>query len=136
MSMISTDTAWTTAVAPQPSERAIEHNMIVSWTRHRHSTDDVTYTYQFPLTQATPVDTQYEFLLNMKGMLYIHLDIHGDEYSVVWRMSETGQIAFVRNQGSFDAAVLDHKNANKKIIQLFVVKNDNINSLPSLEFSR
>lgn len=117
MSTISTDASPTTT---EPSE----DNMIVSYTRHRRSANDATYTYQFPLARVTPADTKEIFLMRLKYMLADCLDTLGIGYSVVWRMSETGQIAFVRCQSSFEAAVLDHKNANKKVIQLFVVKND------------
>lgn len=55
--------------------------------------------------------------------------------SIVWRMNESGQIAFVRSPASLFAAIIDHKNAGKKTVQLFIVKNDSElmkNSLESL----
>ncbi|KAG9687182.1 hypothetical protein KCU95_g5595, partial [Aureobasidium melanogenum] len=131
MSTISKDTASTTTSAL--TEKPSEDEMIVSYTRHRRSAADVTYTYQFPLAQVTPADTKEIFLMRLRYLLSDSLDTFGSTHSVVWRMSETNQIAFVRSQSSFEAAVLDHKNANKKIIQLFVVKNDNITDLPKLD---
>ncbi|KAG9512609.1 hypothetical protein KCV07_g9328, partial [Aureobasidium melanogenum] len=135
--------------APLITVRPREEEMIVSYTRHRRSTNDVTYTSQFPLVarikSVTPgnvvggiqlVPAEQRFLEGLKYMLRDVLEIDGDDYSVVWRMSETGQIAFVNFMHSFDVAVLDHKNANKKIIQLFVVSNDNIHDLPSLDFPK
>ncbi|KAH0267835.1 hypothetical protein KCU91_g9807, partial [Aureobasidium melanogenum] len=137
MSINSTDTAWVTTDVPQAVKMISKDDMIVSYTRHRRSADDVTYTYQFPLTQVVPRETRKEFLVRVEAFLLLKLEVPlEDDYSVVWRMSETGQIAFMRDQGSFDAAVLDHKHANKQIIQLFVVRNDNIHDLPSLEFSK
>ncbi|KAG9694527.1 hypothetical protein KCU95_g2792, partial [Aureobasidium melanogenum] len=134
MSTISTDPGWITANEPQAIERANEDNMIVSYTRHRRTADDVTYTYQFPLSRIKPVSTLEEFRAGMKYMLRVILDVDADDYSVIWRMSETGQIGFVRSKNSFDAAVLDHKNANKKVVQVFVVSNDNIHCVPELDF--
>lgn len=58
-------------------------------------------------------------------MVNERLDILTDERCIVWRMTETSQLGFVRSKNSFDAAVLDHKNANKKVIQLFVVEDNN-----------
>ncbi|KAK5999922.1 hypothetical protein QM012_005010 [Aureobasidium pullulans] len=136
---MSTDTVSTTTATsgmPQLVQKPSEDEMIVSITRHRHSDTDVTYTYQLPLPLFSEVRYSDETLLAyFKIILRLRLGSNKVGHSTVWRMSDTGQIAFVRSMNSFAAAVLDHKNANKKVIQLFVVKNDNIESLPDLEFS-
>ncbi|KEQ63624.1 uncharacterized protein M437DRAFT_46451 [Aureobasidium melanogenum CBS 110374] len=125
MSTISTEATWVTADVPQAIERANEHNMIVSYTRHRRSADDVTYTYQVPLSKIRWKDLDdQELLESLKRALHTRLDVSGEGYSFVWRMADTDQIAFIRSRNSFEAAILDHKNANKKIIQIFVVSND------------
>ncbi|KAG9826009.1 hypothetical protein KCU98_g15392, partial [Aureobasidium melanogenum] len=134
--MISTDAAWITADAPQPIERASEHNMVVSITRHRRSITDTTHTYQVPLSIFKEVRHSDQSLLKrLQAILRNRLDTDKDGHPIVWRMSDTSQFAFVNSKNSFDAAILDHKSANKKVIQLFVVRNDNIHYLPGLDFS-
>ncbi|KAG9520373.1 hypothetical protein KCU93_g7729, partial [Aureobasidium melanogenum] len=134
MSKTSTDTTSTTTSASQLVEKPSEDDMIISYTRHRRSTTDVTYTYQLPLSWFEDVRYSDQAILSgLKAILRARLDIDKDDHSIVWRMSETNQIAFVNSKNSFNAAVLNHKNANKKTIQLFVVRNDNIHCLPDLK---
>lgn len=124
MSTISTDTASVTTNASQSIEKSSEDDMIVSCTRHRRTPTDATYTYQLPLSWYNGIRSSDVVLLaDLKNMLRNRLDTDMDNRSIVWRMSETGQIAFVNSSNSFNAAVIDHKNANKKTIQLFVVSN-------------
>ncbi|KAG9739108.1 hypothetical protein KCU73_g9570, partial [Aureobasidium melanogenum] len=135
MSTISTDAASITTSASQLAEKPSEDNMIVSITRHRRSPPDTTYTYQFPYFLWGTLDEE-AFLARLKNTLRDRLQGNAADTSLVWRMSETGQIAFVRSKNSLTAALFDHKNANKKIIQLFAVSNDNIHCLPGLDFSK
>lgn len=125
MSTISTDTVSISALTEKPSE----DDMILSITRHRHSDTDVTYTYQFPLSSLESKRISDQAILSgLKAILCARLNTDKDDHSIVWRMSETNQIAFVNSKNSFTAAVLDHMNANKKTIQLFVVRNDSKSS--------
>ncbi|KAG9577945.1 hypothetical protein KCU77_g13666, partial [Aureobasidium melanogenum] len=135
MSTISTDAASITTCAP--AEKPNDDDMIISITRHRHSDTDVTYTYQLPLSSLEAKRISDQAILNdFKAILRNRLNTDKDDHSIVWRVSETNQIAFVNSKNSFNAAVLDHKNANKKIIQLFVVRSDNVHCLPGLDFPR
>lgn len=112
-------------------------DMIVSITRHRRAADDATYTYQFPLFawKQARGDTIYNSLVTaVQNRLGLSLN-KGDS-SIVWRMNESGQIAFVRSPSSLHAAILDHKNAGKKTVRLFIVKNDSELMKNSLESPR
>ncbi|CAD0093813.1 unnamed protein product [Aureobasidium mustum] len=125
MSTVSTDTASTTSNESQLTEKPSEDDMIVSITRQRRSAMDVSHTYQVPLSKIESRRSSHKSLIALfKSILRCRLQTGMDGRSIVWRMSETDQIAFVCSSNSFAAAVLDHKNANKKTIQLFVVEND------------
>ncbi|KAH0363071.1 hypothetical protein KCU65_g7681, partial [Aureobasidium melanogenum] len=133
MSMASTDSTSTTTGATQLIKGPSEDNMIVLITRHKDSDIDTRYSYQFPLSACKEArssdDTLVEYL---DETIRERLGNHMDGSCIVWRMTETGQVAFVCSKDSFDAAVLDHKNANKKVIQLFVVEDNQIDCLPYL----
>ncbi|OBW69680.1 MAG: hypothetical protein AUREO_002380 [Aureobasidium pullulans] len=112
-------------------------DMIVSITRHRRAVNDTTYTYQFPLFAWKRVrgDQTYDDLIeSVLNRLGLASDPVGS--SIVWRMEETGQIAFVRSPASLFAAIIDHKNAGKKTVQLFIVKNDNVTCVPGLDIAK
>ncbi|THY96262.1 hypothetical protein D6C95_05213 [Aureobasidium pullulans] len=112
-------------------------DMIVSITRHRRAADDATYTYQFPLFawRNSSAKVMYEDLLRIvRRRLKLPLD--KEDSSIIWRMEDSGQIAFVRSPNSLLAALLDHKNAGKKTVQLFIVKNDNVTCVPGLDIAK
>ncbi|THV86922.1 hypothetical protein D6D29_01122 [Aureobasidium pullulans] len=111
-------------------------DMIVSITRHRRAVNDITYTYQLPLFgKQVHGDQTYDGLIES---VRNRLELASDpvDSSIVWRMEETGQIAFVRSPASLFAAIIDHKNAGKKTVQLFIVKNDNVTCVPGLDIAK
>ncbi|TIA40800.1 hypothetical protein D6C78_02260 [Aureobasidium pullulans] len=112
-------------------------DMIVSITRHRRAVNDTTYTYQFPLFAWKRV-RGYQTYDGLVETVRIRLEIPLDkeDSSIIWRMEKTGQIAFVRSPASLFAAIIDHKNADKKTVQLFIVKNDNVTCVPGLDIAK
>lgn len=122
MSTISTDTTSTITGATHPVKEPNGDNMIVSITRHRHSAIDTEYTYQLPLSSFETVkSSEQSFNLFLLDTICkrLAIDDNDNDHCIVWLMSETGQIAHVRSQMSFEAAVLDHKNANKRLFSSF-----------------
>ncbi|THW48593.1 hypothetical protein D6C76_08209 [Aureobasidium pullulans] len=112
-------------------------DMIVSITRHRRALNDATYTYQIPLSawRKFSAEDMYEDLLSIVRVR-LELSLDKEDSSIIWRMEDSGQIAFVRSRNSLLAAFLDHKNAGKKVVQLFIVKNDSNLMKNSLESPR
>ncbi|KAG2165655.1 hypothetical protein VTO58DRAFT_102050 [Aureobasidium pullulans] len=124
----------------EPLLEDLEHyhaDMIISITRHRRAVNDATYTYQLPLSayRKFSAKVMYEDLLNIaRSRLKLPLD--KEDSSIIWRMEDSGQIAFVRSPNSLLAALVDHKNAGKKTVQLFIVKNDNVTCVPRLDIAK
>ncbi|THW21657.1 hypothetical protein D6D02_00248 [Aureobasidium pullulans] len=124
----------------EPPLEDLEHyhaDMIISITRHRRALNDATYTYQIPLSVQKKFSAKgmYEDLLSVVRVR-LELSLDKEDSSIIWRMEDSGQIAFVRSPNSLLAALLDHKNAGKKVVQLFIVKNDNVTCVPGLDIAK
>lgn len=110
------------SIRPRPED------MIVSITRHKDCPDDLTYTYQFPLTTVMdPNEPSFNLPRwdHFTDLVHEHLEVVPDDVlSIVWCMGGSGRLAFVKDQTSLEAAVLDHQNFSKSVIELFVVDHD------------
>jgi hypothetical protein len=105
--------------------------MIVSVTRRRNSPQDNTCTCQFPLSHlgnsSTSSGSPSAWLKSASGdalrsMIISRLGVSLTDMSVVWRLSESGQMGTINDRESMCAAILDHQNAGKYMIQLYVAK--------------
>lgn len=104
-------------------------DMIVSVARHKTSIGDSKFTYQFPLSALASHVSGGTHLLNNPSFAQFNsivergLGISRSEMSVVWCLTESGQLAVINDLDSLCAAVLDHQNAFQSIVQLYAVKN-------------
>jgi hypothetical protein len=117
---------------PRVVSRPEPHEMIVSVRRSKHSINDNTYTCQFPLSyvgskvnSSSSLSTwlKENALNELKFMLISRLCILPTGMSIVWPMTETRTLGTVNNRASLCAAIMDHQNAGKHTIELYVVKN-------------
>ncbi|KAH0160023.1 hypothetical protein KCU67_g6889, partial [Aureobasidium melanogenum] len=114
-------------------------NMIVSISRHKNSLEDLTFTYQFPLSTIRSLDKDLFVqtstfpswaVARLRSLVEIGLHTSLTDMSMVWRLSESDQIATISDAETLCAAILDHQNAGKSMIQLNLVKNSDITRLP------
>lgn len=116
---------------PGKVSRPKVQNMLIFASRHKTSTEDNDFTYQFPLLSiglqsdinGNPYDPlRKNVLADLSSMLEAHLCVSLTEMSIVWCQVDSGQVAVVKDSGTLCAAVMDHQNAGKHTIQLYVVK--------------
>jgi hypothetical protein len=111
-----------------PARPELEH-MIVSVNRQKLSSDDMQWTTQFPLENLRSSNDKLFSISKLSfsrllGEIWDNLrrEVQEEGLSVVWVMSAIDQLGVVRDDGSLRAAILDHQNAGKHTIQLYVIR--------------
>jgi hypothetical protein len=111
-----------------PTRPELEH-MIVSVNRQKLSSDDMQWTTQFPLENLRSSNDKVFSISKLSfsrllGEIWDNLrrEVQEEGLSVVWVMSAIDQLGVVRDDGSLRAAILDHQNAGKHTIQLYVIR--------------
>ena len=103
-------------------------DIIASITRHKDGPGDMTYTYQFPVTTVMDPNEPYVNLPrwhHFTDLIQQHIDVVPDNKRlIVWCMGGSGRLGTVKDQTSLEAAVLDHQNYGKTVVELFVVDHD------------
>lgn len=102
----------------------VEH-VVLAFTRHKRSMDDVTYTYRIPLCTYSPGVTD-ESMDAIRSVVESQLGITlvADRLSIVSRSPESGVLAFLTDAVSLGVAVVEHSGSGKKVINFYVVRND------------
>ncbi|CAD0083787.1 unnamed protein product [Aureobasidium vineae] len=107
-------------------------DMTISISRHENYFEDTTFTYQFPLSALNTQDIRAHTLNQWLGqsafdMLssYIEGSLHIPltDMSIVWCLSESGQLAVINDRCGLIAAIMNHQNAGRSTVHLYVVKN-------------
>ncbi|KAG9750163.1 hypothetical protein KCU73_g6647, partial [Aureobasidium melanogenum] len=121
---------------PCKTSRPASRDMIVSIARHKTSFEDSTFTCQLPLgvlhkgvwegTDYLEVPALFQFY----SIIEHRLSTSRTDMSVVWCLTESGQLAVINDIDSLRAAVKDHQNAGKGTIQLYLVNNSDMMNLP------
>ncbi|KAG9668141.1 hypothetical protein KCU99_g8525, partial [Aureobasidium melanogenum] len=121
---------------PCKISRPAFRDMIVSIARHKTSFEDSTFTCRFSLevlekgvwegTDYLKVSALFQFY----SIIEHRLSISRTDMSVVWCLTESGQLAVINDIDSLRAAAKDHQNAGKGTIQLYLVKNSDMKNLP------
>jgi hypothetical protein len=111
-----------------PARPQLEH-MIVSVNRQKQFSGDMQWTTQFPLENLR---SSNDIAISIGNLSFSRLlgeisenllnQVQEQGLSVVWVMSSIDQLGVVSDNGSLRAAVLDHQNAGKHTIQLYVVR--------------
>ncbi|KAI4758809.1 hypothetical protein E4T52_08984 [Aureobasidium sp. EXF-3400] len=111
-----------------PVRPQLEH-MIVSVNRQKQFSSDMQWTTQFPLENLR---SSNDIAISISDLSFSRLlgeisenllnQVQEQGLSVVWVMSVIDQLGVVSDNGSLKAAVLDHQNAAKHTIQLYVVR--------------
>jgi hypothetical protein len=111
-----------------PSRPELEH-MIVAVNRQKLSSDDMQWTTQFPLENLRSSNDKSLSIskLSFSRLLgeisdNLRSEVNEEGLSVVWVLSNIDQLGVVRDDGSLRAVVLDHQNAGKHTVQLYVVR--------------
>lgn len=108
-------------------------DMIVSISRHKVSFEDTTFTYQFPLSclgrsNSDPPPTVFHYLsldayTRLDSIIDENLRVSRTDMSLVWCLTESDQVAIIKDFRTLGTAVLDHQNAGKGMVQLYLVKS-------------
>ncbi|KAI4856132.1 hypothetical protein E4T45_02414 [Aureobasidium sp. EXF-8846] len=111
-----------------PARPELEH-MIVSVNRQKLSSDDMQWTTQFPLENLRSSNDKISSIskLSFSRLLgeisdNLRSEVQDEGLSIVWVVSNIEQLRVVRDDGSLRAVILDHQNAGKHTVQLYVVR--------------
>ncbi|KAG9595327.1 hypothetical protein KCU77_g5023, partial [Aureobasidium melanogenum] len=132
------DTISDTGDSLKKTSRPAFKDMIVSIARHKTCIEDTALTYQFPLSilenwtmdGGSPREPTPSAFPQFNSIIENSLRVARVNMSVVWCLSESGQLAIINDINSLRAAIMDHQNAGKSTIQLYVVKNSDLMNLP------
>jgi hypothetical protein len=123
-----------------PARPELEH-MIVSVNRQKLSSDDMQWTTQFPLENLLSLNDRSFSIskLSFSRLLgeisdNLRSEVQEEGLSIVWIMSNIEQLGVVRDDGSLRAVILDHQNAGKHTVQLYVVREKGELDLSSFLF--
>ena len=108
-----------TSIVPAMILRPDPRYMTISAARHKNSNEDDAFTCQFPLLN---IELSYADSFNrLKSMLEARLRVSLKDMFVVWCLVESGQLTVLNDFDSLRVAILDHQNAGKHNIHLYVV---------------